>query len=282
MVPDVRSLLVLITFVLLGMVLALLALRQAGLWGRRTQVARSTEVGPVRKPTLDVLAPPETKVVTFALGCFWGPEAGFGVLRGVVRIKVGYAGGTAAAPTYEDLGDHSEAVQLEYDPAQLSFEELLQVFWSSHDPTYRHWSRRFASIVFFRDKEQKRVAMESRDRQVQRVAGPILTEIVPFSAFHPAEAYQQRHYLRQVAALLHQFQQIYPEQAEFLASTAVMRANGYLGGYGTMTALQGDLAKLGLSKAGQQRLLSEWKPNSVGADAQRYSLEDLSEPPIEL
>jgi methionine-S-sulfoxide reductase len=276
-----QSLIPLLALVALGTALAMLALREAGVLASPHPSGSRTDEAPRTKPAIDRSSPSDMQVATFALGCFWGPEARFGVMRGVVRVRVGYAGGSTRAPTYEDLRDHSEAIQVEFDPTQLSYEELLEAFWSSHDPAYRHWSPRYASVVFFHDQRQERLALESRDRWAKRLSGNILTGIVPFSRFHTAEVQQQRHYLRQVPALLTEFEQIYPEAAAFVASTAVMRANGYLGGYGTAAALKSDLGKLGLSREGGQRLLSQWKPHSIGTEAQGYSLEDLSETPIE-
>jgi methionine-S-sulfoxide reductase len=75
------------------------------------------------------------ETASFALGCFWGPEARFGVINGVVHTRVGYAGGTTPHPRYRDLGDHSETVQVDFDPAVITYAELLDVFWKSHNPS---------------------------------------------------------------------------------------------------------------------------------------------------
>jgi peptide-methionine (S)-S-oxide reductase len=206
-------------------------------------------------PALDVAAPTKTETATFALGWFWGPDSQFGSLPGVVRTRVGYAGGSKANPTYRDLGDHSETIQIDYDPAQISYQELLDVFWSSHSPTARSWSRQYASIIFYHNQEQKRLAEASRDREAARRGSPIYTEIVPFAGFHLAESYHQKYRLQQVPALLREFRALYPQDDEFVDSTAAARVNGYLGGYGTLAALQADIEDLGLSLAAQQKLL---------------------------
>jgi len=168
---------------------------------------------------------------------------------------VGYAGGSSTNPTYSDLGDHSETIQIDYDPAQISYQELLDVFWSSHSPTTRPWSRQYASLIFYHNQEQKRLAEASRDRQAAGLGSPIYTEIVPFIKFHLAETYHQKYRLQQVPALLREFRAIYPQDDEFVDSTAVARVNGYLGGYGTLAALQAGIDDLGLSPAVQQKLL---------------------------
>ncbi|GAI50142.1 unnamed protein product, partial [marine sediment metagenome] len=150
--------------------------------------------------------------------------------------RVGYAGGTKDNPSYHDLGDHSETVQIDYDPTRISYEELLDVFWKSHDPTQRPWSRQYMSLVLYHNDEQKRMAMETRDREEARTGSKIYTEIVPAAKFYPAEAYHQKYWLQQKPDLMKEFSVIYPDSDAFTASTAAARVNGYLGGYGTFTS----------------------------------------------
>lgn len=78
-----------------------------------------------------------TKKATFALGCFWAPDAYFGATKGVIRTRVGFTGGSKGAPTYRNLGDHTEAIELDYDPNEISYKQLLDIFWEIHDPTAR-------------------------------------------------------------------------------------------------------------------------------------------------
>jgi len=173
----------------------------------------------------------------------------------VVRTRVGYAGGTAADPTYHDLGDHTETIQMDYDPTQVSYQELLDVFWSSHDPTIRPWSRQYMSIVFYHDEEQRRLAEETREREAAKLGGQIFTEIAPASEFYLAEAYHQKYRLRGRRDLIEEFNRIYPDEGDFVDSTAAARVNGYLGGHGTLEALQGEIDELGLSAEGRRKLL---------------------------
>src|SRR4051812_14157562 len=84
-----------------------------------------------------------TTTATFAMGCFWSPDARFGSTPGVVRTRVGYTGGELPDPTYAKLGDHTETIQLDYDPARISYEELLQIFWTGHNPVKRVWGRQY-------------------------------------------------------------------------------------------------------------------------------------------
>jgi peptide-methionine (S)-S-oxide reductase len=173
----------------------------------------------------------------------------------VVRTRVGYAGGTKEDPTYYSLGDHSETIQIDYDPTQISYQELLEVFWDSHSPTTRSWSRQYMSIIFYHNKEQKRLAEESRDREAAKVEGKIFTEIVPFSEFYLAEDYHQKYRLRGVPELLREYETLYPNLEDFVDSTAVARVNGYLGGHSTLVDLEAEIDDLGLSPAGSKRLL---------------------------
>ena len=168
---------------------------------------------------------------------------------------MGYAGGSKTNPTYRDLGDHSETIQIDYDPTLISYQELLDVFWSSHSPTARPWSQHYASIIFFHNEEQKRLAEASLDREVEARGKTIYTEILPFEQFTLAETYHQKYRLQQAPALLRAFREIYPRDEDLINSTAAARVNGYLGGYGTLAAVEAAMADLDLSPAARQELL---------------------------
>jgi methionine-S-sulfoxide reductase len=176
-------------------------------------------------------------------------------MPGVVRTRVGYAGGKQRNPTYHSLGDHTETVEIDYDPARISYEKLLSVFWMSHDPAAGSWSRQYMAAVFFHNEEQQTLALKSRDRESSRLKTSIKTEILPYTGFTPAEDYHQKFHLRNEYGLLEEFRQIYPETKDFVASTAVARVNGYLGGYGTLVELRKELESYGLSERGKNRLM---------------------------
>jgi peptide-methionine (S)-S-oxide reductase len=140
---------------------------------------------------------------TFAAGCFWGVEAAFREIEGVVRTSVGYIGGSAVDPSYEqvcsDTTGHAEAVDVWFDPAFVSYDELLSVFWSIHDPTTRNrqgwdFGRQYRSAIFFHGADQERLAIASRDERQRDVARPIVTEITPAQTFYAAEEYHQRYF----------------------------------------------------------------------------------------
>lgn len=145
-----------------------------------------------------------TKRATFGAGCFWGVEAGFRQVEGVVATAVGYAGGTMADPTYKDVcrgnTGHAEVVEVTYDPDRVSYEELLRVFWEAHDPTTLNRQGpdvgdQYRSAIFFHDSEQEKAARaskESLDRE-GRFPRPIVTVIEPASIFYRAEDYHQQY-----------------------------------------------------------------------------------------
>jgi len=167
---------------------------------------------------------------------------------------VGYAGGTTPQPTYYVLGDHTETLQLDYDPAETSYDRLLEAFWSGHDPTRAAWSRQYKAAVFVHDAEQERLALESQRREAARHGSRMATEVLPATAFHLAEAYHQKYYLQQTPALMRVFSAVYPQSVAFIASAAASRVNGYVAGYGSLAELDAELAGFGLPLAAAETL----------------------------
>jgi len=140
---------------------------------------------------------------TFAAGCFWGVEASFRGIEGVVYTSVGYAGGTTADPSYDRVCSgatgHAESVDVWFDPAIVSYDDLLRTFWSIHNPTTRNrqgwdFGSQYRSAIFFHDAEQERLAIASRDAHQATLSKPIVTEIVPAPTFYDAEEYHQRYF----------------------------------------------------------------------------------------
>lgn len=191
----------------------------------------------------------------------------------MIRTRVGYAGGTTDNPTYYNIGNYSETIQIDYDPSLISYEELLNTFWKTHDPTYDPgilgaFSRQYMSVIFYHDEEQKRVATESKQREEAKLGKKIYTDIMSFSRFYLAEDYHQKYYLRQSPELLKDLERIYPDVNALINSTAVTRINGYLGGNGTFEDLQKQIDSLGLSSSGEKRLLEIGKATlSSGNDS---------------
>jgi peptide-methionine (S)-S-oxide reductase len=141
---------------------------------------------------------------TFGAGCFWGVEAAFRQLPGVVATRVGYTGGHVPNPTYELVCSHStghaEAVEVTFDPDRVSYEELLNVFWASHNPTTKDRQgldigSQYRSAIFFHSAEQEAAAERTKEREQSKLHWPrkIVTEIVPASEFYEAEDYHQQY-----------------------------------------------------------------------------------------
>lgn len=145
-----------------------------------------------------------TEKATFGAGCFWGVEATFRALAGVTNVTAGYAGGKTENPTYKDVctdeTGHAEVVQVEFDPQQVSYRQLLDVFWSNHDPTTLNRQgpdvgTQYRSVIFYHSPEQK-AAAEGSKAEVERSGRfrrPIVTQIEPAPTFWPAEDYHQRY-----------------------------------------------------------------------------------------
>jgi peptide-methionine (S)-S-oxide reductase len=145
-----------------------------------------------------------TEKATFAAGCFWGVEEAFRGIEGVIDTAVGYEGGKTQNPSYHDvctdLTGHAEVVQVEYDPAKVGYDKLLDAFWSAHDPTQVNRQgpdvgTQYRSAIFFHTPEQERAAKESKSRltESRRYSRPIATEIVPAQTFWRAEEYHQKY-----------------------------------------------------------------------------------------
>ena len=129
---------------------------------------------------------------TFALGCFWGPDDFFSKLHGVTKTTVGYSGGTKENPTYEDLGDHTETIEISFDDTIISYEDLLNHFWELHNPTQEHKTQ-YKSIIFYHDKAQKEAAEKSKISEEKKSGKNIITEIKPATHFYTAEEYHQKY-----------------------------------------------------------------------------------------
>lgn len=150
----------------------------------------------------------------FAAGCFWGVEAAFRQVPGVVSTRVGYIGGHTANPTYKEVctdgTGHAEAVEVEYDPARVSYDQLLDIFWENHDPTQLNrqgpdWGTQYRSAIFFTSPEQEQAAKASQQKREKSGAyrKPIVTQIVPEAPFYAAEDYHQQYLEKRGLASCH-------------------------------------------------------------------------------
>ena len=197
----------------------------------------------------DAAAPPPsaTETATFGLGCFWGPDARFGAMAGVVRTRVGYAGGSTPEPTYHSLGDHTEVVQVEYDPTVLSYADLLDVFWSAHDPRRSARKRQYRSVILTESVVHRQAAERTRQDTASRLGGSVATAIEDLDAFHLAEPYHQKYELRSTPVLGAELEDRYGD--DLVDSTVAARLNGFVAGYGDAERRRSLLADLDLPPA---------------------------------
>ena len=161
----------------------------------------------IERVTINAMDEKNIQFATFAAGCFWGVEEAFRQIKGVKSTMVGYTGGKFSNPTYGDVctdkTGHAEAVQIEFDPAVVSYEKLLEVFWSIHDPTtlYRQGpdiGSQYRSMIAFHTPDQETIATKSKEdlEKSKRFKNKIVTEIVPSSTFYNAEEYHQKYYMK--------------------------------------------------------------------------------------
>jgi peptide-methionine (S)-S-oxide reductase len=148
-------------------------------------------------------SPAKLQLATFGGGCFWCAEAVFQRIPGVKSVRPGFAGGTTPNPSYEEVctgaTGHAEVIQLQFDPAVISYEKLLEIFWEAHDPTTLNRQgndvgTQYRSIILYADESQKLAAEKSKAEGAHHYSSPIVTEIVPLKAFYPAEDYHQNYY----------------------------------------------------------------------------------------
>lgn len=162
----------------------------------------------------------------------------------MVRTRVGYAGGSSVRPSYYNLSDHTETTDIEFDPQQTSYENMLKIFWRNHDSTAR-CSRQYMSAIFYHNEEQKTLAERTMKEQAKRQTKNITTKILPAGEFTDAEDYHQKYLLQKHGALISSLD-IEPGQ-ELITSHAAARLNGYVGGYGTLHDFEAEWEKLGLT-----------------------------------
>jgi peptide-methionine (S)-S-oxide reductase len=157
----------------------------------------------IRKPQAGVADREGLERATFAAGCFWGVEASFREVEGVVKTRVGYTGGNTPDPSYEqvcsDATGHAESVDVWFDPKVVSYDDLVDTFWSVHDPTTPNrqgwdFGSQYRSAIFFHDARQEQLAIASRDQRQTELSRPIVTQIVAASPFYDAEEYHQRYF----------------------------------------------------------------------------------------
>ena len=151
------------------------------------------------------MAQTKTEKAMFAAGCFWGIEEAFRNWQGFLNTTVGYSGGSMKKPTYQDVctdqTGHAEVVEGEFDPKVVSYEQLLDLFWSIHDPTTMNRQgpdvgTQYRSAIFYHSEQQKKAALASKEKRQKKLDKKIVTEIKEASTFYPAEDYHQQYFSR--------------------------------------------------------------------------------------
>ncbi|XP_062559560.1 peptide methionine sulfoxide reductase-like [Armigeres subalbatus] len=183
---------------------------------------------------------------TFGMGCYWGCDSLFGATKGVLRTLVGYAGGTTESPRTKHVGDHVEVIEIHFDPKQISYTDLLAIFWKNHE--YRasaRLKREYMSMIMYHSEEQRKMAEASKaDQQVKEGDEIVVTEIVPESHLYPAADHNQKYRL-QGHDFLSKGLELTPELLQ--TSHVAARLNGYLVGVGGLDQFEEEVEKLGLT-----------------------------------
>jgi peptide methionine sulfoxide reductase MsrA len=160
-----------------------------------------------------------------------------------------------AAPTYSNIGDHTETVQVDFDPDRITYAELLSIFWRSHRPTQRSWSQQYKNAIFYHDDDQKKLAIESKNSLEQKFSRSIATDVAPLRSFTMAEDYHQKYILKSHDELKNEIARIYTRHRDIVDSTAAARLNGYAGHNGSREQLSMEIESLGLSAEGKKALI---------------------------
>ena len=155
------------------------------------------------------------------------------------------------------MGDHTESIQIDYDPKKISYKELLTIFWRAHSPELKAYSQQYKAAIFYHDETQHKLALETK-AALEKIK-PVYTELIKASTFTRAEDYHQKYQMRRYEGIMADFKRMYPNPKDFADSTAAARINGFLMGYGRADDLKRWLPQLGLGAHAQKELLSYTK-----------------------
>lgn len=198
------------------------------------------------------------ETATFGMGCFWGPESMFGSMPGVLRTRVGFAGGTSPKPTYRHMGDHTETVEIDFDPAVISYEELLQTFWQNHYPNRGNYKgRQYISLIRYRGQEQRAAINNVRKEMEKSLGETIETDIAAFENFTLADDRHQKYYLKRYPNTLEQLKDLLPKPEHLVDSTFAARLNGFVKGYGKLRLLKEEIASWDITEENKEILLTK-------------------------
>ena len=159
------------------------------------------------------------------------------------------------SPTYRNIGDHTETVQIDYDPSRISYHQLLDIFWQSHQPTSQSWSRQYLHAVFYHNDEQRLEAEASKTALEKKIGHQVKTKVLPVRSFTLAEEYHQKYILKGQTTLFKDLKRKYPRHEDIVNSTAAARLNGYVGGHGNKDQLSREIDEFDLSDGAKQALI---------------------------
>lgn len=198
------------------------------------------------------------ETATIGMGCFWGPEARFGSLPGVLRTRVGFSGGTSLNPSYRKMGDHTETVEIDFDSSILSYEEILLHFWKNHYPNRDQYKgRQYISMIRFRGPEQERTVQKVKKRMEQELGEEIETDIAAFTEFTLAEERHQKYYLKRYPKAMEQLVPLYPNSELLNDSTFAARLNGFVKGFGNRQNLKSEITGWNIAPEYQEILINK-------------------------
>lgn len=185
----------------------------------------------------------DLQTITLGMGCFWSPEALFGHLPGVIRTRVGYAGGTSRMPAYRQMGDHTETVQIDFDPQIITIEVILAVFWNNHNPINinDYKGRQYRSLLLYGDQKQLESIQHVLEKREEQGKGKPETEITPYSEFHPAEDKHQKYVLKRYPDAIEKLSSLYPSPDKLNNSTLAARLNGLAKGYTNLEQIKNEI-----------------------------------------
>lgn len=201
--------------------------------------------------------PKPHQTVTLGMGCFWSPEALFGHLPGVLRTQTGYAGGTTPEPEYRYMGDHTETVQVTFDPELISLQQLLHVFWDNHNPVNinGYKGRQYQSLLLFTGEGQSEAAGEVLQQRFRQGKEDPATELAPLAVFYPAEDRHQKYYLKRFPDAMEKLVTLYSSLEELHGSTVAARLNGLAKGFTGMERILREIREWTVSEEDRLRII---------------------------
>lgn len=197
------------------------------------------------------------QTATLGMGCFWSPDALFGHFPGVIRTRVGYAGGSTDQPTYRQMGDHSETVQVQFDPEIIHFADIVDIFWNNHNSINinDYKGRQYRSLLFYSDEQQLETIQTVIAERKEKGLGEPETEIDPYSCFFPAEDRHQKYYLKRYPDAIVKLSSLYPRHEDLINATLAARLNGLAKGFTSLERIKNEINQWRLDPVERSRLI---------------------------